>query len=125
MHSASGVGTPALPLLLLKPPSRMPCPSPTHPLPLTHTHKWRAIDTGMSCCCQFVCHCYYVCAAAASFLLQYDLDDNGKLDANEFVKMLQQLGTGLSTAETEAAMEVRGSAMAFGCSLQLRAGGSR
>lgn len=37
---------------------------------------------------------------------QYDLDDNGKLDSNEFVKMLQSLGTDVSKDEADAAMEV-------------------
>jgi Ca2+-binding EF-hand superfamily protein len=39
--------------------------------------------------------------------MQYDLDDNGKLDSNEFVKMLQSLGTDVSKDEADAAMEVR------------------
>lgn len=39
-------------------------------------------------------------------LPQYDLDDNGRLDSNEFVKMLGTLGADVSTSEAEAAMEV-------------------
>lgn len=37
---------------------------------------------------------------------QYDLDDNGRLDSTEFVKMLQSLGTDVSKDEADAAMEV-------------------
>jgi Ca2+-binding EF-hand superfamily protein len=40
-------------------------------------------------------------------VLQYDLDDNGKLDSNEFVRMLATLGADVSRTEAEAAMEVR------------------
>lgn len=40
-------------------------------------------------------------------LLQYDLDDNGRIDKNEFVKMLDSLGAGVSAEEAAAAMEVR------------------
>lgn len=49
-------------------------------------------------------------AEAANIALvfgQYDLDDNGRLDANEFRKMLQTLGADVGEAEAEAAMEVR------------------
>lgn len=49
----------------------------------------------MLCCVPTLC-----CA------VQYDLDDNGKLDSNEFVKMLQSLGTDVSKDEADAAMEV-------------------
>jgi Ca2+-binding EF-hand superfamily protein len=42
----------------------------------------------------------------AAFLLQYDLDDNGKLDSNEFVKMVATLGADVSRTEAEAALEV-------------------
>lgn len=38
---------------------------------------------------------------------QYDLDDNGRLDSNEFVKMLQVLGRDVTVDEAAAAMEVR------------------
>ena len=47
-----------------------------------------------------LCHAVLCCA------VQYDLDDNGKLDSNEFVKMLQSLGTDVSKDEADAAMEV-------------------
>jgi len=39
---------------------------------------------------------------------QYDLDDNGRLDSNEFVKMLQVLGRDVTEDEAAAAMEVWG-----------------
>uniref|UniRef100_A0A383WDY0 EF-hand domain-containing protein n=1 Tax=Tetradesmus obliquus TaxID=3088 RepID=A0A383WDY0_TETOB len=48
-------------------------------------------------------------AEAANIALvfgQYDLDDNGRLDSNEFVKMLGTLGADVSTSEAEAAMEI-------------------
>jgi hypothetical protein len=48
------------------------------------------------------CMCTAVC-----LLLQYDLDDNGKLDSKEFVKMVATLGADVSRTEAEAAMEVR------------------
>jgi hypothetical protein len=44
---------------------------------------------------------------ACTACLQYDLDDNGRLDSTEFVKMLQSLGTDVSKDEADAAMEVR------------------
>lgn len=44
--------------------------------------------------------------AVLCYAVQYDLDDNGKLDSNEFVKMLQSLGTDVSKDEADAAMEV-------------------
>jgi hypothetical protein len=47
--------------------------------------------------------CYPVAFVAT---LQYDLDDNGRLDSNEFVKMVATLGADVSTSEAEAAMEV-------------------
>eukprot|EP00882_Tetradesmus_deserticola_P001774 GHRQ01001906.1.p1 GENE.GHRQ01001906.1~~GHRQ01001906.1.p1 ORF type:complete len:351 (+),score=150.42 GHRQ01001906.1:100-1152(+) len=37
---------------------------------------------------------------------EYDLDDNGRLDINEFVKMVATLGTNFSRTEAEAALEV-------------------
>jgi hypothetical protein len=37
---------------------------------------------------------------------QYDLDDNGRIDRSEFVKMLDSLGAGVSSEEAEAAMDV-------------------
>jgi hypothetical protein len=50
---------------------------------------------------------------AALPAVQYDLDDNGRLDAAEFKKMLQALGAGVSDDEAEAAMQVR--RPVFGC----------
>lgn len=38
--------------------------------------------------------------------MQYDLDDNGRIDRSEFVKMLDSLGAGVSAEEAEAAMDV-------------------
>ncbi|KAF6252558.1 hypothetical protein COO60DRAFT_1552594 [Scenedesmus sp. NREL 46B-D3] len=48
-------------------------------------------------------------AEAANIALvfgEFDLDDNGKLDTNEFVKMVVMLGAEFSRTEAEAAMEV-------------------
>jgi Ca2+-binding EF-hand superfamily protein len=38
--------------------------------------------------------------------VQYDLDDNGRLDSSEFVKMLDSLAKDVSRDEADAAMEV-------------------
>jgi Ca2+-binding EF-hand superfamily protein len=38
--------------------------------------------------------------------VQYDLDDNGKLDRLEFKRMLESLGSTVSESEADAAFEV-------------------
>lgn len=43
---------------------------------------------------------------AGIYILQYDLDDNGRLDRSEFKKMLETLGSSVSEGEADAAFEV-------------------